>query len=355
MPTISATTLTKWITDIFRASAVPAAAAQVVAEHLVDAEACGVPSHGVIRVPQYLRAIDEKRVIPDARLTVVRENLATAVLDGGHGFGQVMASAAMDIAIDHAQRAGVGAVTLTNCGHTGRLGSYTEQAARSGMAGLIMSNTGGNGQWVAPFGGLAGRLATNPISIAVPAQVGRPLLLDFATSVAPEGKVRTMMTAGQSLPPGWIIDHRGQPATDPAAMYGPPRGALLPFGGHKGFGLSMLIDALAGGLSGAGCCVADDQPMDGKTDGALVLAIRVEDFCPLADFRAAVTALVSHVKSCPPAPGVIEVVVPGELEFRTRAERLQTGIPIGDATWNLLCDSATHAGIDLLATLRPTD
>ncbi|MBI3866684.1 MAG: Ldh family oxidoreductase [Planctomycetia bacterium] len=345
MPTFSSDALTNWIAEIFQACAVPRDAALVVAEHLVDAEACGVSSHGVIRVPQYLRAIAEKRVIPDARLTVVREHAATAVLDGGHGFGQVMARAAMDVAIERAKQAGVGAVTLRNCGHTGRLGSYPEQATRAGMAGLIMSNTGGNGQWVAPFGGLAGRLSTNPISIAVPSESGNPLLMDFATSIAPEGRVRTLQVAGRPLPPGWIVNHRGEPSTNPDDLYGPPRGAILPLGGHKGFGLAMLVDALAGGLSGAGCCVSTDQPMDGKTDGAFLLAIHVEDFCPPAEFRSAVARLMAHVKSSPPAPGVAEVVVPGELEFRTRAERLQSGIPVADATWDLLRESARRAGV----------
>jgi uncharacterized oxidoreductase len=205
---------------------------------------------------------------------------------------------------------------------------------------------------VAPFGGLAGRLATNPISIAVPSDAGAPLLLDFATSVTPEGKVRTMLTAGQELPPGWIVDHRGQPSTNPADLYGPPRGALLPFGGHKGFGLAMLIDALAGGLSGAGCCTTADQPMDGKTDGALLLALRVEDFCPLADFRALVSRLVAHVKSSPPAPGIAEVVVPGELESRTRAQRLHNGLPVQMGTWNLLVECAARAGVAIISQME---
>ncbi len=279
----------------------PVDAARIVAEHLVDADGCGVSSHGIIRIPQYIQALEQQRVIPDAKLTVVRENAATAVLDGGHGFGQVMARAAMDVAIERAARTGVGAVTLVNCGHTGRIGSYTEQAARSGMAGLFMSNTGGHGQWVAPFGGLAGRLATNPFSMAVPTESGEPLMFDFATSVAPEGRVRSLMTAGQPLPAGWIIDHEGHPSTNSADLYGPPRGALLPFGGHKGFGLSMLIDALAGGLSGAGCCTSADRPMDGKTDGVFLLAINVASFCPLAEFQSLVTKLIGHVKSCPAA------------------------------------------------------
>ncbi len=238
---------------IFAAAGVPADAARIVAEHLVDSDACGVSSHGVIRVPQYIEAIEEGRVIADARLAVRQEGLATAVLDGGLGFGQVMAREATQVAVDRAKRVGAAAVTLVNCGHTGRLGYYTERAAWQGLAMIMMSNTGGCGQWVAPFGGVAGRLATNPISIAVPAESADPLLLDMATSVAPEGRVRAMLSAGKPVPRGWLIDANGKGTTNPADLYGPPRGALLPFGGHKGFGLSMLVDALAGGLSGAGC------------------------------------------------------------------------------------------------------
>jgi uncharacterized oxidoreductase len=347
MPAVSSADLTELVIRIFRASGVPAEPAQIVAEHLVDGDLCGVSSHGIIRIPQYVQAVEEGRVVPDARLSVVRETAAAAVLDGGHGFGQVMARKAMEVAIDRARHAGVGAATLVNCGHTGRLGSYTEHAARAGLARLIMANTGGNGQWVAPFGGTSGRLATNPISIAVPSDSGEPLLLDFATSVAPEGKVRTMLTAGRSIPADWIIDSLGRPSTNPADLYGPPRGALLPFGGHKGFGLAMLIDALAGGLSGAGCCTAIDQPMEGKTDGVFLLAVNVADFVSLADFRAAVSRLIDHVKSSPASPGSAEVLVPGELEARTRRNRLRDGIPIADATWEIIRQSAARVGVPM--------
>jgi uncharacterized oxidoreductase len=213
------------------------------------------------------------------------------------------------------------------------------------MAGLMMSNTGGHGQWVAPFGGLAGRLATDPFSIAVPTDSGDPLMFDFATSIAPEGKVRSLMTAGEKLPVGWVIDHQGRPSTNPADLYGPPRGALLPFGGHKGFGLSMLIDALAGGLSGAGCCTSADRPMDGKTDGVFLLAVNVADFCSLSEFQSLVTRLVEHVKASPATDSNVGVIVPGELESRTRRERLLNGIPIHSATWDLVVQCAVQAGV----------
>jgi hydroxycarboxylate dehydrogenase B len=336
MPIVNAEILETAVAGIFQACAVPDEEARIVAAHLVDAEACGVVSHGLIRVPQYVQALVDGQIVPDAKLRVRAQTTATAVLDGGHGFGQVMASRAMDWAIDRAELAGVCAVTLCNCSHTGRLGSFTERATSRGMAALMMVNTGGAGQWVAPFGGSVGRLSTNPISIAVPGDGDAALLLDVATSLVPEGKVRASLAAGQRVPEGWIIDHEGRPATDPAALYGPPRGAILPFGGHKGFGLAMLIDALAGGLSGAGCCTDANTPMGGKTDGVFLVAVKIEAFAPLIDFQQTIGHLIRHVKSAPAAPGVAEVLVPGELEAKTRRHRLREGIPIEPATWAVL-------------------
>jgi uncharacterized oxidoreductase len=346
MPFANAEHLQNLITAIFRASGVPKDEADTVAAHLVDAEACGVVSHGLLRVPQYVEALAAGKIVPGAKLTVLSETPATAVLDGRHGFGQVMALRATELALERAVRTGVGAVTLYNCSHTGRLGSYTAQAARRGMIGLMMVNAGGHGQWVAPFGGSAGRLSTNPLSIGVPTD-GEPLVLDFATSSAAEGKVRALLTAGLSVPQGWITDHQGRPSTNPADLYGPPRGALLPFGGHKGFGLSMIVEALAGALSGAGCSCDPEAPMSGKTDGVFFVAVNVAIFCPLPDYRRHTGGLVRHVKSSPPVPGQTEVLVPGELEARTRAKRLADGIPVEAATWKALREIADRLHVEV--------
>jgi hydroxycarboxylate dehydrogenase B len=333
MPTVSALVLENTVTGIFQACGAPEEEARIVAAHLVDAEACGVVSHGMIRVAQYVQAIADGQIFTNARLRVVSETTATAVLDGQHGFGPVMAARAMDWALDRAELTGVSAVTLRNCSHTGRLGSYTERATPRGMAAMMLVNTGGHGQWVAPFGGTVGRLATNPISIAVPTDGDASLLLDIATGVVPEGKVRARQAAGQSIPEGWIIDHQGRPATEPRELYGPPRGAILSFGGHKGFGLAMLIDALAGGLSGAGCCTEASAPMNGETDGVFLVAVKIAAFAPLLEFQATIGRLVHHVKSSPPASGLAEVLVPGELEAKTRRDRLREGIPLEPAIW----------------------
>jgi len=345
MPTVKPEVLTKRIIALFQACGVSAGEAQIVTEHLVDAEACGVVSHGLLRVPQYIEAIIEGRVRPGAVLRTVSETVSTAVLDGQSGFGQVMARQAMELAMEKANHTGVGVVTLANCAHTGRLGYYTERAAQKGMAGLMLVNSGGGGQWVAPFGGTAGRIATNPLSIAVPTASGDPLVLDMATSVAPEGKIRALLTAGALIPMGWVIDHAGRPTTNPADLYGPPRGALLPFGGYKGFGLSMLIDALAGGLSGAGCCRDLQAPLQGRTDGVLLLALDIRAFCPVALFQEMVSQLVQHVKSSPLGKEVAEILVPGEREARQRRHGAQEGIPVEDATWQLLEQTARQRGV----------
>jgi uncharacterized oxidoreductase len=334
MPTVFAEPLREMLTKIFVAVGVPEPEAVLVADHLVEAELAGVTSHGIIRVPQYVQAVQQGQVVPDAQVTVKKETLATAVLDGHHGFGQVTARRAMDHALVLADRSGIGAVTLVNCSHTGRLGSYTEHAAHQGKIGMTMVNAGGHGQWVAPFGGTAGRLSTNPISIAVPTGKDFPLVLDIATSAAPEGKVRALRAAGKPVPEGWVMDATGAMTTDPADLYGPPRGALFPVGGHKGFGLALMIDILAGGLSGAGCCIDAGAPLAGKTDGVFLLAVNVEAFCAPAEFQEQVRQLVRHVKSSPPqAGGFTEVLVPGELEAKRRQQRLREGIPLDEGIW----------------------
>jgi uncharacterized oxidoreductase len=349
MPTVRPDALRQACTRAFVALGVPAAAAALVADHLVDAELAGVISHGILRVPQYVELIRHGKIVPDARLSVLKETPATAVLDGGHGFGQVMAHEAMEHALRLAARAGVGAVTLVNCSHTGRLGSYTEHAARQGFIGLMMVNSGGHGQWVAPFGGLAGRLATNPLSVAVPTGLEFPLVLDIATSAAPEGRIRALCALGQAIPPGWVIRPTGEPTTNPADLYGPPRGALLPFGGHKGYGLALVVEALAGGLSGAGCCADPEAPLAGVTDGVFLLALQVEAFCPSAVFQEQMAGLVRHLKSCPPAPGFAGVLVPGEREARERERRLREGVPIGEAIWETLQRSLQALAVPLEA------
>jgi uncharacterized oxidoreductase len=345
MPTIPLPRLLSATTRVFASAGLGADEARAIAEHLVEAEADGVRSHGLIRVPQYLRLIAEGKIRVGAGLRVLKEGPATAVLDGGRGPGPVMARRAMDKAMALAGASGIGAVTLVNCSHTGRLGSYTVHAARRGMIGLMMVNGGGTGHWVAPFGGRAGRLATNPLSIAAPAENGAPMVIDMSTSMAPEGKVRAAKIGGQRLPDGWLIGPDGTPANDPNVLYGEPRGALLPVGGHKGYGLAMMVEAMAGALSGAGCCAPAKAGLEGTTDGVFALALRVEAFVAPEDYQAEIDGLLRHVRSCPPAPGSDGVLAPGEPEARARAKSERDGVTVGDAVWEQLRQAGVPLGL----------
>lgn len=340
------------VTQVFVRAGVPEDTADVVADHLLDAEMCGVRSHGLIRVPQYLEVIAQGEVNLEAELTVTRETGATVVLDGQKGFGPVMALAAMDHAIERSDRHGIGAASLVNCSHTGRLAAYTQRAAAAGKIGFMCVNAGGHGQWVAPFGGLAGRLGTNPLSFALPRPGGDPLVLDIATSIVPEGKVRATKNAGKPLPPGWVCDASGQPSSDPDALYGPPRGAIQSLGAHKGFGLSLIVDLLAGALSGAGVCSDPDAPLGGATDGAFLLAVKVESFCPLETFAALAGDLVGHIKTSPVAPGFDEILFPGESEARCRRDSLENGVAIDALSWEPIVQALGEHGVELTPESR---
>ena len=336
MPNVTHDALRRWASACLETAGARPIDAGLVADHLVDANLAGHDSHGVMRVSQYVAAIRTGEVDVASQPRIVLEMPGGMVIDGARGFGQVVAQIAVQGATQKAHATGVAAATVRNCYHTGRLGSYTEQIAAAGMAGIVMVNAGGGGQTVAPFGGLARRLATNPISIAVPSGDRFPLVLDIATSVAPEGKIRALAQQNRPAPAGWMIDAAGHPTTNTADFYHSPAGALLPLGGpagYKGFGLGLMIDVLVGALSGAGC---SRQDVAEARDGMLMIVIDIAQFGMFTAFQEQVRELIAYVKSSPPAPGFEEILVPGEMEHRWRKDRLENGIGIDEATWQQL-------------------
>lgn len=337
----TATKLNELVTKAFTNAGVPLEHAEIVSDHLVASNLAGHDSHGVMRIVQYLAAVKSGEINPTTRPSVLSDSPSGASLAGNRAFGQIAGHDCMALAIEKAREMGVAAVTVSNCYHSGRIGTYAEQAAAAGMIGIILVNAGGGGQWVAPFGGAAGRMGTNPIAIGAPSGGKYPIILDIATAVAPEGKVRDYRNRQKEVPAGWILDHQGRPTTNPNDLYEPaPGGSLQPLGGsagYKGFGLSVMIDILAGGLSGAGCCRAEEVA---ASDGITMLAIQIENFAAAGSYYDQVKALVEHLKSCPPAPGFQEVFVPGEHEFLRREQRLAEGIEVDDVTWTALTESA---------------
>jgi uncharacterized oxidoreductase len=329
MPIVRAEDLEPLVTRIFVARGVPQADSEWIATLLVRANLRGHDSHGVIRVPQYVASMTRGEMNPTPHIQVISETPTTAMLDGDRGFGQVVARRGMALAIAKARQMGLSAVTLGRTNHVGRLGDYVEMAAIAGMIGLMWVNAP-LALSVAPWGGAARRLATNPHAVAVPGPSGAAMVLDFATSVVAEGKLRVKLNRKESAPAGWIIDAEGHPTTDPQKFYGAPRGALLAMGEHKGYGLALVVEILAGILSGTGAARPESGPVH---NGTLMLVIDPTRFLPLESFHAQVRALFEFVKSAPLAETSKGILVPGEPEERTEADRRANGIFIEEETW----------------------
>jgi uncharacterized oxidoreductase len=341
VPTIARDRLESTATRVFGALGCPPDDAALIATLLVRANLRGHDSHGVIRIPQYATSVRKGEVDPKAPIEVTRETPVTAMVDGRRGFGQVVARRGTELAIAKARASGIAAVTLVHASHVGRLADYAEMAARAGLVGLLWVNAV-HGLNVAPWGGAARRLGTNPHAVGIPGPDGPAMLLDFATSVVAEGKLRVKRNRKQPAPPGWFLDASGLPATDPERFYGDPPGAILPAGDHKGYGLSLAVEILGGILSGSGAA----GPGSGLfQNGTLMICLDVEKFLPRAEFERQVTALFQWVKSAPLVPGVAEILVPGEPEARLEAELTRTGISLDDETWRQIETVAAELGV----------
>lgn len=326
--------------SILAGAGTPADLAELVARALIEANLVGHDSHGIIRLRQYTGMVQAGQVQPAARAAITHQFGATAVVDGRFGWGQPAAQLATRTAADMASALGVSAVTIANCNHVGRLGEYVETLARQGFVGMAMCNTDSA---VAPFGGRTRMLGTNPIAYAVPAGDGRdPILVDFATSGVAEGKLRVARAKGESVPLGLVIDKDGRPSTEPSAFY--DGGALLPFGGHKGFGLSVMCELIGGVLSGMGpSCLPDF----GHGNGTLLMALKIDTFVPADRFAAQVDGFSTRIRAAPTAPGAGGILLPGEPESRMRSARRERGIDLPDATWEEINAVARELGVDL--------
>jgi uncharacterized oxidoreductase len=348
MPTFSASTLTAFARSLFEATGVPPADAAVVARSLVDANLCGHDSHGVLRVPQYIEFLRKGTYQPDVPLTVLNETPAVLAADANWGLGQVQAYRLLERLMPKAKALGVAAGTLRRCGHIGRLGEYAEFAASARMALFATVNSHGAGRRVVPPGGTEGRISTNPICMGAPTSAD-PVVIDFGTSAAAEGKVRAQFQKKQPAPEGWLVDHTGAPTTDPGVLYSEPRGNLLPFGGtqaYKGFGLGLLLDLWCGGLSG-GACSSPAFPLPGGCNAGVFILLDPALFGGTDHFLKETDGLAEYVRSCPTAAGVTAITLPGDPERAAKARRQVEGIPIPDGTWELIARTAGELNVAL--------
>ena len=330
---------------MFESAGVPAADAAVVSRSLVGANLRGHDSHGVMRIAQYLEFLRDGKFKTNVPLEILDESTALLAADAGWGLGQVQAHRLLDHLIEKAKIVGVTAGTLRRCGHTGRLGEYAERAVAERLAFIGTVNSHGGGRRVAPPGGIEGRISTNPICIGVPTP-NSPLILDFGTSAVAEGKVRVVYQKGERTPDGWLLDAEGKPTTDPSVLYVDPRGSILPMGGaqaYKGFGLGLLLDALAGGLSGGMC--SQPGPLAGVGNSVLFVLLDVDRFGGADHFLSEVGNLTDYVRSSPPAKPSDSITLPGDPERIMLEQRQASGIPIPDGVWKILSDWAARTGV----------
>jgi uncharacterized oxidoreductase len=324
---------------------VSAEEAERVALSLVDANLCGHDSHGVIRVVQYLAAIGDGRMRPGAPLEILNETPALLVADAHWGLGQVQGHRLLQKLMLKAKQIGLAAGTMKRCGHIGRLGEYGEAATASGFAFLSTVNNHGFARPVAPPGGREPRISTNPICLAVPTATD-PVVLDIGTSVCAEGKVRVAYNKRERVPEGWLLDSDGLPTTDPGVLYHEPLGTILPLGGahaYKGFGLGLLLDMLAGGLSGGPC--SNPALPRAVANTVFFLVLDIDQFAGAEHFLHEVTTLADAVRSCPRADGAGEILCPGDPERKQKERRTKNGISLDEGTWSQLVAVASERNV----------
>ncbi len=320
--------------------------AALVADHLVQANLAGHDSHGVGMVPAYVRHLQGKLVVPNTPAKVVKDDGAMLMFDGCRGYGRRVAGEAMAAAIERCRQTGVVALTLANAHHIGRVGAYGELASAAGLVSLHFVNVADHRGLVAPFRGSDARFSTNPICIALPGTAHQPpVLLDMATSAVAMGKVRVAKNEGKQVADGILIDPDGKPTRDPNVMYQERIGALRTFGAHKGYGLAVVAELLAGALSGGPTLQPGNTRHGGTINNFFAILVDPGRLAGLDWFRREVDGFVDYVKASPPADPSEPVLVPGDPERAARAARARDGITVDATTWGDILEAGEKLGL----------
>lgn len=318
--------LLNFCTSIFVKLGVEEEKARLLSDTMVQANLRGVDSHGVTRTGIYVERIRRGLVDPKTEPEIVKESPAMALIDAKSAIGQVVSYQAMKLAINKAREVGTGLVGVRGSNHFGAAAYYTMCALKEDMIGIALSNAPAT---MAPWGARSPYMGTNPISVAVPAKNRLPIVFDMATSIVARGKIILAAQKGESIPEGWAIDTEGRITTDAQKAL---EGAVLPFGGAKGSAIAILIDVFSGILTGAafGPHIGDlyRNFQDRQNLGHIFAAIDPDYFGDVENFKERVDQMIDEVKSLPPAYGVEEVLLPGEIEFRTEETRKKEGIPL---------------------------
>ena len=323
------------------------AEATIVSDHLVDANLSGHDSHGVGLLPMYVRDRLAGNVTANLHPTLLRDDGVIGVFDAAFGFGHVAAREATVWGIAREQDKGVAIVSLRDAYHLARVGTYGEQACAAGLISIVFVNVVSTGlPKVAPFGGVDGRLQTNPICIGIPAGDDLPpFVLDFATSEIAMGKVRVAHNEGRRPRLGALMDSAGRPTDDPAVMFEAPFGAILPFGAHKGSGLALACELLGGALSGGPTNQTTAPRTGGVINGLFAIFIDPARFVELPYFHREIAAILAHVKASPPIDPEKPVLTAGEPERARRRARIAGGVPLDATSWREILAAARQAGV----------
>jgi uncharacterized oxidoreductase len=346
---IAAQPLTAAIAAIVKRAGSSDEEANLVATNLVEANLKGHDSHGVGMIPRYIDSIREGGLTVNAHASILLDTGALLTLNGNQGYGQVVAREAIDLAAARAKKLGSCIMGLANAHHIGRIGAWAEQAAALGLVSVHFVNVMAR-SIVAPFGGRDARHGTNPFCVGIPRAGGEPVILDFATSRIAQGKTRVAYNKGVPLPPGILLDDKGEPTTDPRYSVIEPAGAILPFGEHKGSGLAFVCEILGGALAGGATWHPEASKRDGGgkrqiINGMLSILIDPARLGTAANLDSELAAFTEWFKASPPLDSAKMVQVAGEPERRTMRERQAAGIPVDANTWKEILAAGEKSGL----------
>ena len=317
--------------NILKGLKVSDAEAEVVAESLIRADMRGIDTHGVVFLRLLADRVDAQMIDLPTRLAVIKGDRTTAVIDGGNGLGQVATHQAMEMSIQKAREFGVGLTLVRNTNHIGFLAFYSLMAAEQNMVGIVLTNGAPS---MSPWGGAEAMFGTNPISVAFPGGPMGAVVADMSSSLVARGKIRRAERLKEAIPLGWAFDSSGAPTTDPQAAL---HGTLAPIGGPKGYALTLMVDVLAGMLSGSkyGPDVKTfHQPLGPTGVGALTMAIDIERFMPQKQFKVLMTSYGLAIQGSKKAKGVSRIFLPGEIESEKEKQSLSEGIELDPGTVN---------------------
>ncbi len=328
----------QWLFNLWRAAGSSEHEARLIADHLLGANLAGHDSHGVGMVAPYVRSLQANELQLNQKLSIITDTDTLLVVDGNRGIGQSMAYQTMQLAIERAKKHGVVIVGLKNTHHLGRVGHWAEQAIAAGLASIHFTNVVSR-PLVAPHGGSQSRFGTNPLTIGLPRRDAPPILLDFATSAIAVGKVRVAYNRKAEAPAGTLIDHAGQPTTNPAVMYEEPLGALLTAAGHKGYALAMVCDLLGSALFGGVTPQPSRLRIPGLYNNMLAIVFDPARFGAGEHFEQEAKAFIDYVQSAKRIDADAPIEVPGDAERRFRMQRAQS-LPVDTGTLKTMDDAA---------------